>query len=472
MNPTRLRRAARFTDSMTSSSQAVLLHTGYRTAGTWLWSCFRRLDNVTAYYEPLHEMLATIDPATLASSTADSWHSGHPSLDAPYFAEFAHLLEPGARGIPGYERRFAIDRFDGQTPEGADRLAGYLRGLMRAAHEQGRVPVLKFCRSLGRLQWFRAAFPDAVHVVVEKNPISQWQSCWELFAAHRNPHFVAVPFAVLALNRHVPIVQQTMDALQIDLPPRPDGSTGSTSSTSSMASVGPTGLHVPTFEASIAFYKAHIATLAPLQAYRAFLAHWLLTLRDAATHADAIFDCDLAGRSPAYVEGAERWLGDLTGLSPSLRSARREETAERGCGFDALEGLQVHLEALRWGRELATNGSIEADALSLWTSKLAQATQVMAFGTAANWPQARVPAGRATRVVDVALIDGAGIDAVLTCELAAARAALHDVKTQLAQVQNSPLWRLMAPVRKLRLRAAKRWRRDRGAVKPRISAAQ
>jgi hypothetical protein len=58
--------------SMTSETKAVFLHAGYRTAGTWLWSCFRRLNEVTAYYEPLHEMLSTIDSANLATSTADS----------------------------------------------------------------------------------------------------------------------------------------------------------------------------------------------------------------------------------------------------------------------------------------------------------------------------------------------------------------------------------------------------------------
>ena len=450
--------------SIPAGSHAVFLHTGYRTAGTWLWSCFRKLDTVTGYYEPLHEMLATIDTAKLVSSTADSWHSGHPSLDMPYFQEFAHLLEPDGRaaraegltadatglaaGIPGYERRFAIDRFDGKVPDGAEHMAEYLRGLIRAAHQQGRVPVFKFCRSLGRLRWFRAAFPEAAHIVVEKNPISQWQSCWELFAAHRNPHFVAVPLAVLALNRDVPVVQQTMEALQIQLPLNPKAAPGSP---------------LRSFESYIDFYKEHVQTIAPAQAYRGFLAHWLLTLRDAATQADAIFDCDLAARSPAYLESSERWLEELTGLTPSLGSVRREISPERGCGFDAIEGLRIHLDASRLGRELVANGSVEADALSLWSSKLAQATQVMAFGPAANWPRAEMPDGRATRVLEVALIDGAGIDTVLHSELAATQAALADVKGQLARVQNSPLWRVWGPLRKL---YGKKRRRSARHVEP------
>jgi hypothetical protein len=252
---------------------------------------------------------------------------------------------------------------------------------------------------------------------------------------------------VLALNRHVPLVQQTMDALGVVLPPQTDGA------------------DMQTVEACLAVYKPHVAAITPLDAYRAFLAHWLLTLRDAATHANAIFDCDLAGHSPAYIEGAEQWISDLTGLKPSFGSARREERTERDHGFDAVEGLQVHLEALNFARTLASSGSVAADALVLWTSKLAQATQVMAFGAAANWPQPQVSAGRATRMVDVALIDGAGVDEILLSELASTRAALAEVRSELARLQRSPLLRLIKRVRKLR--APKLLRRMRRDGKPR-----
>lgn len=416
---------------MTSETKAVFLHTGYRTAGTWLWSCFRRLNEVTAYYEPLHEMLSTIDSANLATSTADSWHSGHPKLEKPYFAEFAHLLGPGGRGIPGYEDRFSIDCFTGQTPDGADRLETYLRDLIGAAHEQGRVPVFKFCRSLGRLQWFRSTFPDAVHIVVEKNPISQWLSCWDLLATHGNPHFVAVPFAVLALNRDTPMVERMLDALHIDLP--------AVSREPGEETVGP----------YLDFFKQHVVSVAPAAAYRAFLGHWLLTLQHAATHAHAIFDCDLAARSPAYTQAAERWVADLTGLKPTFGTMRQTSGDDRHCGFDATEGLKIHLEAMHFGKEMVRSGAVHPDTFSLWTSKLAQATQVLAFGEQANWPQTQAPLHRATRIVDIALIDGAGFDTVLAGELAATRAALGEVRQQLASLQRSPFLRLTKSVRQL-----------------------
>jgi hypothetical protein len=236
---------------MKSKPKAVFLHTGYRTAGTWLWSFFRRLDGVAAYYEPLHEMLATIDAAQLATSTANSWRSNHPKLEKSYFAEFAHLLRPGEKGIPGYEKRSSIDSFTGQTPDGADGIELYLRNLTGTAHERGSVLVFKFCRSLGQLQWFRVTFPDAVHIVVEKNPISRWQSCWDLLATDGNPHFVAVPFAVLALNRHVPLVTRLLDALNIDLPEVPRE------------------LENGTFEPYLARFKQHVMNISPTPCWQA-----------------------------------------------------------------------------------------------------------------------------------------------------------------------------------------------------------
>lgn len=416
---------------MQPEPKAVFLHTGYRTAGTWLWSCFRTLEQVTGYYEPLHEMLATLDPVAMAKSTADSWRSGHPSLEAPYFAEFADFLRDGAPGIDGFDKRFSNDSFSGATPEAADSMAAYIDKLTRAANEAGRVPVFKFCRSLGRLAWFRQSFPDAVHVVVMKNPISQWQSCWDLLAKHGNAHFVAIPFAVLDMNRHVPSVVQVLDALHVKLPEPPQGD------------------RERTLEQYLEFYKEHVTTLAPLDVYRAFLAHWLLSLRHASAHADAIFDCDLAARSSAYSGAAEHWIAEMSGLKPSFGSMRQTGAQHRDCGFEPAQGLEIHLKAVELAKSLAQAGTIDHDTLLLWASKLAQATQILAFGPDVNWPQAGSPLSRATRVVDIALIDGIGIDAAFVSELQATRSALTESRKQLEKLKRSPLARVTKKLRKL-----------------------
>ena len=415
---------------MTSKPNAVFLHTGYRTAGTWLWSRFRELPGVTAYYEPLHEMLATLDRATLDKSTADSWRSGHPQLDTPYFAEYADLLDPERCGVPGFDERFAIDRFTADAPVEAERIEAYLQGLIDAAHARGTVPVFKFCRSLGRLPWFRATFADAAHIVVEKNPISQWQSCWELFALHGNAHFVAVPLAVLASNLGEPIVTRVLNALKVDLPFLPGSP------------------ETQTLAASLAFYKQQAGQMPAADVYRAFLAHWLLTLQHAATHAQAIFDCDLAVRSPAYAHSAERWIESLTGLTPTLSNARRSDSQQRDCGFDSVQGLRIHLAAMQLCKQLVLSGDAHEDSYTVWATKIAQATQIMAFGTDVNWPQQYTDSQRSVRMVELALVDGVDIDSALASELAATRHALATSRRQLAQLQRSLWFRVTRPVRR------------------------
>ncbi len=374
-------------------------------------------------------MLASLDSAMLAKSTSDSWRSGHPKLERPYFAEFSPLLRSGVPGVQGYDEAFSIDRFDGEPLGDAAPLEAYIRLLIDSATRRGEVPVFKFCRSLGRLPWFRRVFDDAVHIVVEKNPVSQWQSCRDLMTAHGNAHFVAVPFAVLAFNRDVPVVARVLDALQVALPEVPDAPQGS--------QVG----H------SLAFFKQYVAGIAPVDAYRAFLAHWLLTMRHAATDAHAIFDCDLAAWSPAWLARAEQWTTELTGLQPSFATMDNGGRSGRDCGFDAVEGLRIHLDVMALAEDLASRGDVHADTAAFWTSKIAQATQVQAFGAQAIWPRDDGVPSLGTRIARVALIDGVDTDAALLAELRATQAALSRTRREKAELEKPVTARLLARLR-------------------------
>ena len=46
-------------------SRGIFLHTGWRSAGTWVWSRFRALQTVTAFYEPLHPILGDLTAADI-----------------------------------------------------------------------------------------------------------------------------------------------------------------------------------------------------------------------------------------------------------------------------------------------------------------------------------------------------------------------------------------------------------------------
>ena len=156
----------------------VFLHCGWRTRGTWIWNQFRRQFGIADYYEPLAESLAWIRKGTLASIDADNWPSGHKGLDRPYFDGFRPLLAPTGPGVQGYRTRFATDDFFAAPDTPLPELERYLHRLIDTAQARGEQPVLKFCRSMGRIAWMQRRFPGAVHVAVLRNPFAQFGADW------------------------------------------------------------------------------------------------------------------------------------------------------------------------------------------------------------------------------------------------------------------------------------------------------
>ncbi|MEC5406046.1 hypothetical protein VOM14_10855 [Paraburkholderia sp. MPAMCS5] len=309
--------------------QAIFLHTGWRSAGTWVWSRLRALDAATGYYEPLSNVLADLTLADVSASRP-TLTSGHPPLEAPYFDEYRPFLHEGARGVAGYRRPFSTDRFASVPDAEFPALQAYLRNLCDHARAQGSVPVLKFCRSSGRLPWLKHAFPGALHVGVLRNPASQFASGWLLGQQWRNPFFVAAPFRVLGLNRAEPLVRQVIDMFDVKLPPG-----------------------VPSSDDAYAMACEHYARSAEgNNAYRAFLALWILCAWRM-QGADLFVDMDLLGQSRDYADALRAGFEAQGGLSPDFSSARDlvDETrrhAARMVGIDGGSMRAVHSAALKF----------------------------------------------------------------------------------------------------------------------------
>ena len=157
-------------------SGPVFLHSSWRTSSTWLWQRFRQLPNTLCFYEPFHEMLPTISRQTASTFGADSWRSGH-AQTAPYFFEYIPMIRRG-RGVRLHQRPFSYDWF---IPQGG--LTGSMRRdeiryvalLIRAARRTGRVPVLGFTRSLGRITPLKALF-GGFNLFLLRNLWGQWMS--------------------------------------------------------------------------------------------------------------------------------------------------------------------------------------------------------------------------------------------------------------------------------------------------------
>jgi hypothetical protein len=112
----------------------------------------------------------------LPSLRADTWSSHHPRLTRPYYHEYAPLLRNGTPGVDGFRRAFGAANFFADAAAELPELRAYIAMLLAHAAKQGRQPVLKFCRSIGRVAWMQRNFPGAVHVVVLRNPATQFGS--------------------------------------------------------------------------------------------------------------------------------------------------------------------------------------------------------------------------------------------------------------------------------------------------------
>jgi hypothetical protein len=285
--------------------------------------------------------MATLDARLIAADTAAAWQSGHGDVK-PYFAEFAPLLAPGAPGVAGYRRRFAYQRYFLDEWAEDDELRAYVAGLLDAAAEQGKVAVLKFCRSLGRVGWMRRQFPDAQHTVVIRDPVAQFLSSTAQLESG-NRYFLVAALLVLARNGEHPLVQQAASRL---------------------------GLHLPALPArpgALDFELAwrHLAPLDEAARYRVFLATWTISAVSALqAEGCLVIDADRLASDAGHRAAIDAALEHAVGAGFTLNPVRE------GRSFTPPPYVrQAHEAALGLARECG--GGLARAALSLIEAKLA-----------------------------------------------------------------------------------------------------
>ncbi|TAK43822.1 MAG: hypothetical protein EPO27_14120 [Betaproteobacteria bacterium] len=172
----------------------IFLHSGWRSGSTYLWNKFRRIDRFVAFYEPFNEILASVTAERARTLSTLSWSgSNHPELDRPYFAEYGPLID--VAGVRGYRESFALTNYFRNDTDLEDQ-HDYLSGLLDHAASVGKVAVLGFVRSVGRVRWLRRRF-DAVHILLIRDPVQQWASGHLQRIHHGNPYFHLMPYMIL-----------------------------------------------------------------------------------------------------------------------------------------------------------------------------------------------------------------------------------------------------------------------------------
>lgn len=260
----------------------IFLHSGFRSGSTWFWHRFRECDSVHGFCEPFNVKLAFLRAEEIADNRPDAWPSGHPLSIRPYFAEYEPLLAPGG-GVRLFEPRFGVETYFQIEADPA--MERYVASLVDLAQGLSKVPVLGFCCSLGRVQWFRR-FADGWNIVTWRNPRDQWMSSHRQWTAYGNFHFEVHYLLVAYIARLYPELAPFFD----DLGPLP-----------SPAEIAPT-MDLFTAPGGVA------------QRFRVFLRVFVLDMLLAIEHADRVVDLDRLSRSPDYRASTAGELRRLSGL--------------------------------------------------------------------------------------------------------------------------------------------------------------
>lgn len=280
-----------------SSSRTVFVHSGWRCSSTYVWSRFRKLPGVRAYYEPWHEQLARLTAETIPVETPNNSGLRHPGGAEPYLQEFSPVLDP-AGGVRGYADRFALDRYFLDPDEEDPRQAAYVEGLITAAREQGETPVLACCRTLGRIAWLRRRF-EGFHVVLIRDPVQQWLSFYSLRRRPRPTYFELCQYVILS---ELPGQGFTAEAL-LGRGFRARGSLAD----------------------RIAAVRRRLKRAHAQVSFAAFMAVYLLSYLRALPQADLVIDVDRLARDADYARAVEASIREGCGLSPDFSDCRTPE---------------------------------------------------------------------------------------------------------------------------------------------------
>lgn len=183
--------------SVRDAAAPVFVQSSWRTGSTWLWARLRAAPTTIAYCEVFHERLGSFTVGQLRRDDYSTWNSKHPE-SAPYFLEFSPFVSPDRGAARGYDARMAFEWFVPQEGLGGplrEEERVYLEGLIAAAAERGKVPVLTDTRTLGRFTAIARAFPGH-HVLLVRNLFHQWASYSEQWA-HGNRYFFDTFFATV-----------------------------------------------------------------------------------------------------------------------------------------------------------------------------------------------------------------------------------------------------------------------------------
>jgi hypothetical protein len=241
----------------------------------------------------------------------------HPELEEPYFAEFSPLLS--RRGVKGFDRRFAFDRFALGADDRYPALERYLNSLIGYAAAQNRQAVLGCNRTWLRPAWIKARF-GSYDVYVERDPIAIWSS-YKRHAEAGNYNYFTNLHLILERNGRHPLCAPIAERVRLRR-----------------------GLQ--RFSKAAHAYPELIKTMSDAESYGLVYYMWSLSILSGLHHCDLIVDTgapSMAARAAATLKADSGLEIDFSGIRPihpmglAAPTARAVERSIRSIlPFDAL----------------------------------------------------------------------------------------------------------------------------------------
>ncbi len=250
-----------------AAEEPVFLHSLWRTGSTYLFGKFRETQRYYCLYEPLHEFMGRLNESHMRefSGRKIAAKLSHSTMSGGYFDEYRPFQRRGIPGVPGYRESMTVaDFFAGEKAS----FQQYIAGLVAGCRDQGLRPLLQFCRSTGRLEFFRNRI-SGTNVYLQRNPRDQWQS----YLAGDQPYFMPLTLAYTTLCQLY--AERISTVLEHRLP-------GARSIF---------GLfHRRSFRRTLQAARRFECKLSDADRYRVFYADWLRARREAQRHCDLVVD--------------------------------------------------------------------------------------------------------------------------------------------------------------------------------------
>ncbi|MHB8284446.1 MAG: hypothetical protein ACYDD1_07195 [Caulobacteraceae bacterium] len=266
----------------------------WRSGSTYLWSRFREAPGAYCYFEPLYAGLAKLTPTRLQGP---DWREAvsdnrHPALSAPYYAEYAPLID--RRGVKDYKRELSFHRY-ALTPETSDPgLQRYIQTLLDLAARQEKTCVLGFNRSALPIGWLKQTF-DTYDVYIERDPALLWSSYMQHLQAGNYSYFINL-LTIFELNAAHPLFAPLAARL-------------------------PLRRGVDRLIKRKHFYRMAADRMPHEISYAMVLHMWMLGLLHGMTHCETLIDTGLADR-PGYAADTARRIAAGCGLGVDLSALR------------------------------------------------------------------------------------------------------------------------------------------------------